>query len=170
MTFFAGRLRSVLFAAFVAVQVVVVVGAVAREEYLLNSGTEVRLQTRPVDPWDVLRGQFVDLGYEIDDLSNLRTDDWLGSEGDTVYIVLAEGADGLWTAVDGSRDRESETSRPEGTVVIRGEITVRSGGTLFARVQQHRALLRSRRHGRPGVGPSRDSSCERRWRSPPQRP
>ena len=125
-----GRWRLLIVSLLVAAQVVFVVGAVAREEYLLNTGTEIRLQTRPVGPWDVLRGQFVDLGYEIDDVSDFQRFRWLGDRGDTLYVVLAEGDDGFWTAVDASRERESETSRPDGTVVIRAEVVANNTGIV----------------------------------------
>ena len=122
MRFLNGRWRLAVFALFVAVQIVFVVGAVAREEYLLQSGTEIRIRTRPVDPWDVFRGQYVDLAYDIDDLTHLRHLRWLGSAGNTVYVILAEQEDGLWNPIDASRERESSTSRPDGTVVIRATV------------------------------------------------
>ncbi len=120
-----------ILAVFVAAQVLLVVGAVAREEYLLHNGTEIRLRTRPVDPWDVLRGQYVTRAYEMDDLTNVGAIRWLAYEGDTVYVMLSEGDDGIWTVVDAGRDRESESSRPEGTVVIHSKVTYRSDDGLW---------------------------------------
>ena len=66
---------------------------------ILQNGTEVVLKTEPVDPRDLLRGDYVTLGYsissfpatEIEGDSNTHYD-----ESSPVYVVLKKGVDGIW--------------------------------------------------------------------------
>jgi hypothetical protein len=44
---------------------------------------------------------------------------------------MAEGEDGLWHPIDVNHDRESATSRPDGSVVIRAELVVNTFPTLL---------------------------------------
>ncbi|HJV44867.1 MAG TPA: GDYXXLXY domain-containing protein [Bacillota bacterium] len=75
------------FLLFVFLQVFVLVYMVASQYAVEAYGKEVRLQTAPVDPKDVLYGDYVMLNYEI---SNIAVDkfDQIPNPGDTVYIVL----------------------------------------------------------------------------------
>jgi uncharacterized membrane-anchored protein len=66
---------------------------------ILQNGREVVLKTEPVDPRDLLRGDYVTLGYaissfpaaEIDGDTNTRSE-----ESSPVYVALKKGADGIW--------------------------------------------------------------------------
>ena len=66
---------------------------------ILQNGTEVVLKTEPVDPRDLLRGDYVTLGYsisnfpatEIEGEANARVE-----ESSPVYVALKKGADGIW--------------------------------------------------------------------------
>ena len=63
---------------------------------VLRSGREVVLQTEPVDPRDLMRGDYVILGYEI---SSVRRKDILGEPpagARTVYVALKPDAGGVW--------------------------------------------------------------------------
>ncbi len=126
------RAKRLLFAGLVLVQVLVLVGMAAGREITLGRAEEdVVLQTLPVDPRDLFRGDYVVLRYEI---STLHLDEmesrWTGSEpGDTVYVHLVERA-GHWVAIDvlpSARGDWSTTIR--GTVVTAGEarLTVEYG-------------------------------------------
>ncbi len=56
---------------------------------VLASGTEVVLKTRPVDPRDLFRGDYVRLGYEIGTLpKRLVPDGLVLAEGETVVLRL----------------------------------------------------------------------------------
>lgn len=72
---------------------------IAGRAAVLRSGTEVLLKVEPVDPRDLLRGDYVRLSYEISRIpvsmiENLPTQ---GSSGTKTLIVrLAEGGDGYW--------------------------------------------------------------------------
>lgn len=65
---------------------------------LLSDGREVRLAVVPVDPRDLLRGDYVVLSYEI---SRIAIDEAEGDDGfgfhDPIYVVLRDTADG-WRA------------------------------------------------------------------------
>jgi uncharacterized membrane-anchored protein len=66
---------------------------------ILKNGTEVVLKTEPVDPRDLLRGDYVTLGYaisnfpatEIEGDANARAE-----ESSPVYVALKKGVDGIW--------------------------------------------------------------------------
>jgi uncharacterized membrane-anchored protein len=65
---------------------------------LIRNGKEIRLAVVPVDPRDLLRGDYVILNFPI---SRLMSDEVPGGDAvywdDTVYVSLAETADG-WQA------------------------------------------------------------------------
>ncbi len=63
---------------------------------ILRSGRDVVLQTRPIDPRDLMRGDYVILGY---DISTVRVADIKGpqvDDGRTVYVAIKPGKDGIW--------------------------------------------------------------------------
>lgn len=63
---------------------------------ILRSGTQVVLQTRPIDPRDLMRGDYVILGY---DISTVRAADIKGprvGDGRTVFVAIKKGQDGIW--------------------------------------------------------------------------
>jgi uncharacterized membrane-anchored protein len=53
------------FIAVVAAQVLFLLGWAGWHEYILNAGQVVLLETRPVDPRDILRGDYLILNYAI---------------------------------------------------------------------------------------------------------
>ena len=65
---------------------------------LLQNGREIRLQVIPVDPRDLLRGDYVILSYPI---SRVQTNQLAGDDdfnyGDTIYVTLTPEGDG-WKA------------------------------------------------------------------------
>ena len=78
---------------------VIIFGFVGFKEYTLKSGEEVLLKTLPVDPRDLLRGDYVVLSYEIGrlDLKSVGKDADEFRENDRVYVVL-DIAEGYGTA------------------------------------------------------------------------
>ena len=104
----------IAFWAIVAVQLVFLVGFIGVREAALRTGTEVVLQTVPVDPRSLLQGDYAILDYEIASLP-----DWMDgfSVGRTVYVVLQEERD-FWT----SSSYTEERSRVAGEVFIKGRI------------------------------------------------
>lgn len=70
--------------------IIIIGGFAAFKEFTLQTGDEILLKTRPVDPRDLFRGDYVVLRYDIstittDDLSYKGTD---FNEGDKVYVLL----------------------------------------------------------------------------------
>ncbi len=93
----------------------------------LATGTTVFLQTAPVDPYDLLRGRYVTLGYEIANRTLLE--ELPGSQGEILrgpefYIHLEPSTDSTqanptWRAVAISADYPRDL--PSGQVAIRGQ-------------------------------------------------
>ena len=104
----------IAFWAIVAAQLVFLIGFIGVREAALRTGTEVVLQTVPVDPRSLLQGDYAILEYEIS-----RLPDWMDgfSVGRTVYVVLQKERD-VWT----SSSYTDERSRVAGEVFIKGRI------------------------------------------------
>ena len=84
----------IAFLTVVAAQLVFLIGFIGIRETALFTGTEVVLQTVPVDPRSLLQGDYAILDYEIADLP-----DYLHQlpVGDTVYVELVREQD-VWVA------------------------------------------------------------------------
>ena len=76
----------------------------------LLTGKTVVLKTQPVDPFDMFRGQYLTINYEISRVSLPENT----TEGRAVYVSLKEGDDKIWHA-----DKVS-LNKPESDVFIRG--------------------------------------------------
>ncbi len=116
-----GRIPKIaLFGAAALLQVVLLAVMIIDRAQILREGTEVTLQTRPVDPRDLLRGDYVVLGY---DMSQLPAGPLLNqpasSRNPMLFIKLAPKPDGLYAAVSVHADPVAVTS-PE--VLIRGRV------------------------------------------------
>jgi len=112
--------RGKLAAALVLLQVLALVG-VALSYYAVSwYGQDVRVKTVPVDPRDLLYGDYVNLSYEI---SEVPASLWKGSpegvkRGQTVYVAAAPTADGTYALV-GAYDRKPAVT-PEKAVMMKG--------------------------------------------------
>ncbi|MGJ7038137.1 putative membrane-anchored protein [Shinella sp. BE166] len=85
---------------------------------ILRSGADIKLKTLPVDPRDLLRGDYVILSYPI---STIPKDIVTGeipkdSQQVRMSVRLKPGADGLWTASEASF---GALAPAEGSVVLR---------------------------------------------------
>ena len=78
----------------VAGQLAFLIGFIGVKEAALRTGTEVVLQTVPVDPRSLLQGDYAILDYEIAALPPFMQDHLVGS---SVYVVLKEETD-VWRA------------------------------------------------------------------------
>lgn len=87
---------------------------------ILEEGVPITLRTVPVDPRDLMRGEYVVLNYEISRLEGaLVVGPWPDSEGETVvYVDLAPQADGVWHPVVASF---SPLPAEEGHVVLKSQ-------------------------------------------------
>ncbi|MFH1181964.1 MAG: GDYXXLXY domain-containing protein [Candidatus Woesearchaeota archaeon] len=86
----------------------------------LISGKTMTLATRPVDPFDVFRGQYMAITYEISTIPSIEA----AREGDTVYVVLQEDSAGIWRYLAAYLDK------PQSGDFIRGEINSIHGGRM----------------------------------------
>ncbi len=115
-----------LFILVLALQSAWLLGTVFVQERALREGTVILLETRPVDPRDLLRGDYVILNYKISTIPTNRFSppaDLL-TYGQTVWVALA------------SRGEFHEITRAslgrfdpgDGEVLVRGKIHWRTGG------------------------------------------
>jgi uncharacterized membrane-anchored protein len=92
--------KFVLFGAAALVQVALLTLMIIDRVQILRDGTEVTLQTRPVDPRDFLRGDYVVLGYDITQLpAGSLQDQPSGERHPLVYVKLAPNRDGVYQAL-----------------------------------------------------------------------
>jgi uncharacterized membrane-anchored protein len=87
----------------------IILGFVAFKEFTLRNGEDVLLKTRPVDPRDLFRGDYIILNYDIStlDISTLNTDSQNFEENDNVFVSLNnEGNYGIPTGVHKSAPKE----------------------------------------------------------------
>ena len=116
-----GTPKTVLFGTAALIQFALLILMVIDRVEILREGTEVTLQTRPVDPRDFLRGDYVVLNY---DISRLPAGPLQNKPADTrnpiVFVKLAPNRDGLYEAISVYADAVAVKS-PE--VLIRGRVT-----------------------------------------------
>jgi uncharacterized membrane-anchored protein len=119
-----GRIpRVLLFAAAGLIQVALIAVMVVDRVRILREGSEVTLQTRPVDPRDFLRGDYVVLSYDISSVPAGALKD-TPSSGKSIYVKLAPKADGFYEAVS---VHPEPVAAGGGEVLIHGRVT--SGNT-----------------------------------------
>ncbi|QOZ50298.1 GDYXXLXY domain-containing protein [Bradyrhizobium sp. CCBAU 53338] len=125
---FGGRIpKAVLFGAAILLQCALLVLMVADRMQILRGGTEVTLQTRPVDPRDLLRGDYVTLGYDITQLpAGALAGQPSAERNPIVFVKLAPDANGLYQAVSVHAAPVAVTA-PD--VLIRGRVTYSCGST-----------------------------------------
>jgi uncharacterized membrane-anchored protein len=112
--------RALLFVAAGLTQVALIAAMVFDRVGILRDGSEVTLQTRPVDPRDFLRGDYVVLNYDISSLTAGELKDQPTTGKHTfVYVKLAPNAEGFHSAVSVHRD-PVPVNAPD--VLIRGRV------------------------------------------------
>ena len=93
------RRTTILFAALVATQVIILVAFAGVRQIALSQGREVVLQTVPVDPRSLLQGDYAILDYEIAELPDYLLD---ARPGDIAYVLLQESPES-WYAINYQR-------------------------------------------------------------------
>jgi uncharacterized membrane-anchored protein len=112
--------KPVLFGAVALLQLALLALMVADRVQILRDGTEVTLQTRPLDPRDFLRGDYVTLGYDISQLpAGALSGQPANGRNPLVFVKLAPNSDGVYQAVSVHAEPVAVTS-PE--VLIRGRV------------------------------------------------
>jgi uncharacterized membrane-anchored protein len=95
--------RAIVMAALAAALQIGFLGwMIASRAAVLRDGAEALLKVEPVDPRDLLRGDYVRLGYEISRIpaklvTNLPAADAALSEG-PIFVRIGKDADGYWRA------------------------------------------------------------------------
>lgn len=106
------RRARIVFLALGGLQLALPLGTVGWTEVQIARGTEVRLQTIPVDPRDLFRGDYVVLRYEISSVGPST----IFKRGDTVYVPLRKVGP-RWM------DDYAHKEKPEARPFIRGRAT-----------------------------------------------
>jgi len=118
--FWARTPKIVLFGAAALVQVALLTVMIVDRVQILRDGKEVILLSRPVDPRDLLRGDYVVLGYDISQLqAGALLNQPASSRNPSVFVKLAPNRDGIYEAVSVHAEPVAVAS-PE--VLIRGSI------------------------------------------------
>ncbi len=109
--------RKLWFGLAVALQIVVLLVMIGSRWAILAYGEKILLKTAPVDPWDLFRGDYVVLRYEISelDLKTISSDSENYKRNETVYVALAQ--EGPYRVA-----RSVSKNRPAGTLFIRGRV------------------------------------------------
>jgi uncharacterized membrane-anchored protein len=106
-----------IFLVAVVLQVLILVGVPARKAYTRATGREVILKVAPVDPYSILTGYYVILGYDIS-----RPADFPNAPkfepNEVIYAIVEQQSDSLWKPV--GIDRVLPKNLPANRVAIRG--------------------------------------------------
>lgn len=99
---------------------------IAGRAAIMRDGSEVLLRVEPVDPRDLLRGDYVSLSYEITDIpsrmiTNLREGE-VATKAGVIFVRLRKEADGFWRAASASFDVPASLPPGADEADIRGEI------------------------------------------------
>ena len=123
------------FALALALQIVILVGVPAQKIIVRTTGRSVILKVQPVDPYDILSGYYVTLGYEISSSSGFPRDpgepNTDPNPGGIVYAIVERQDDGVWHAVELAVSLP--TSLPDNRLAIRGRYV---GGRIEYGIEQ----------------------------------
>lgn len=110
-----------------ALQIGFLASMIAGRAAILRNGQEVLLSVQPVDPRDLLRGDYVTIGYNISsvstDLFAERPQDERNGRDRHVFVRLRPGEGGIWEAVAARYDEQPEPAPADGELDIRGIAT-----------------------------------------------
>lgn len=122
--------RYILLAALVALLQIGFLGwMIAGRAAVLRDGREVVLKVEPIDPRDLLRGDYVRLGYDIAQIPASSIDNLpIGSaiaEKATIYVRLTQSEGGIWTLKRASLGAPLATPAEPHEVDLRGLVRSR---------------------------------------------
>ncbi len=90
----------------------IICGFILYAAYPLLSQKSTILATRPIDPFDVFRGQYIIIGYEISNIPTLEN----AEIGNSVYVILEEDSANI------ARYKSASLIKPDQGLFIRGKI------------------------------------------------
>ena len=111
---------------------------IAGRAAVLRDGREITLKIEPVDPNDLLRGDYVSLFYEISrvsvsDVANLPAEEYLSTRH-PLYVRVRKGSDGYWHFVSATLDAPLATAAGPDEADVKGNVGAGSdlgNGTSF---------------------------------------
>jgi uncharacterized membrane-anchored protein len=104
----------------VALQAVIILAIIIFKLSILDGGTDILLKIEPIDPRDMLRGDYVTFQYDISNIVSYYANGQQIRNGDTVYVILRQsGKYWMAQAIQKKQPTESE-------LFIKGK--VESGG------------------------------------------
>jgi uncharacterized membrane-anchored protein len=109
--------RTLIFAAAVVLQILILLSVPAQKLYTRATGREVVLQVMLVDPYSILSGYYVTLGFAISRPENFPNPPTLETD-EVVYAIVERQADGTWKPV--ALERTLSTNLSADRVAIRG--------------------------------------------------
>jgi uncharacterized membrane-anchored protein len=112
--------KTLIFAAAVAAQVLILIAMPLKKVYTRATGRSVILKVVPVDPYNMLSGYYVTLGYDISRAESFPDAPTLNN-GDEAFAVIEAQPDGSWRPV--SLMTTQPGALPPGQVFIRGRKT-----------------------------------------------
>ncbi|MCX6896611.1 MAG: GDYXXLXY domain-containing protein [Verrucomicrobia bacterium] len=124
-----------LLALVLALQCVWLLATTFTQERALRVGQLIMLETRPVDPRDLLRGDYVTLGYPISDVPLKLFSPAcpnVPDVGTTIYVALAPAANGFYEVARAA----TASFTPDGAqVLVQGKSRYWWGATNSVRVE-----------------------------------
>jgi uncharacterized membrane-anchored protein len=112
--------KIVLFGAAGLIQIALIGLMVADRVMILRTGVDITLQTRPLDPRDFLRGDYVILGYDISSVpAGALAAEHPAGRDNPVFVKLGPNRDGFYEAIS-VHAAPVDVARPE--VLIRGHV------------------------------------------------
>ena len=102
---------------FALVPAIVILAFLASKLYTVSTGTEILLETAPVDPRDLFRGDYVILSYGISSVSGVNSSDF--KPGDSIYASLSK-KEKFWTIDTAGRNRPELA---QNQVCLKGEVS-----------------------------------------------
>lgn len=115
----------ILIAAVVAaLQIGFLAWTISTRAAVLRDGREVLLKVQPVDPRDLLRGDYVVLGYEASNLPKeafVKSPDVKAPVDNVVWVLLRKGADGVYAPAAYSFDRGAMPQPGADEVIVRAK-------------------------------------------------
>lgn len=97
---------------------------IAGRASVLRSGQEILLKVEPVDPRDLLRGDYVRLGYEIATIPSAILQPAPVGEGEygdrPIRVLVTKGADGVFSATAASFDAAALSASGPDSAVLAG--------------------------------------------------
>jgi uncharacterized membrane-anchored protein len=103
------------FIAAITLQVIIVFAIIISKLSVLSGGTDILLRIEPVDPRDMLRGDYATFQYS--NVSNVFSDNQQIKNGDTVYVTLEQSGN-YWIAKD-----VQKTKPFGGEIALKGKVS-----------------------------------------------